>query len=256
MQGWFTNRQSSYIFLTLGSIIGTLSIIIAVYALTKGCKATTLLSAIHSVPQIQALGKDHFKSNNSDIVSLIQQSVLNLVVACSFIMIMYMFYKIVKLICEHCLKSPIKPDNNYPGYISKVYLEIFDNIDYARIHLCSFENHASNLKLARHDTTVIVNYTLGYFMDSIIANYNGNMIMCKSSNSSFGLPTYAAISLFDRYAVRRMFRRNEGLDNCKLRLIAISDKTVYDLLRNVTKTTYCFNVECQTDEEPIYAVME
>ena len=80
--------------------------------------------------------------------------------------------------------------------------------------------------------------------------------MCKSSNSSFGLPTYAVISMFDRYSVRKMFDRNEGLDNCKLRLIAISDNTVYDLLRNVTKTTYCVNVECQTDECPIYAVIE
>ena len=56
--------------------------------------------------------------------------------------------------------------------------------------------------------------------------------------------------------VRKMFDRNDGLDNCKLRLIAISDNTVYDLLRNVTKTTYCVNVECQTDECTIYAVIE
>ena len=100
-------------------------------------------------------------------------------------------------------------------------------------------------------------------MDTLILDYQGSLVICKNMETSFGLPVYVQIPMFSKFTMRKMLGRCKDLKWLKTRLIGVSDCLVYDLLRNVHKTTYNYHAETQTDvqleieeENNVYALMK
>ena len=170
--------------------------------------------------------------------------------------------RIVKLVNNCWCNNHIQPNQDYHGYLTEIYVELFDNIDYVRLKICSIRHHASNLRLSCHKDTTVSVYNRGLLMDTLVLDYQGSLVICKNMETSFGLPVYVQIPMLSKFTMRKMLGRCNDLKWLKTRLIGVSDCLVYDLLRNVHKTTYNYHAETQTDvqleieeENDVYAVM-
>ena len=131
MQSWFNSGKFSYILITLGSILGTVSIIISVYAVTKGCKTSTLLSAIHNVPKSDALDPAITQPIEVSLTQYFEQALANVVIIVAILVVIAL--RIVKLVNNCWCNNHIQPNQDYHGYLTEIYVELFDNIDYVRL---------------------------------------------------------------------------------------------------------------------------
>jgi len=242
---WFLGRNIPCIFIIVGSTLDPL--LWLYWCMSKGCRTSTLLSAIHAIPKSQAFETSVDPSVNIRVSSMFEQALANVVIFLCIAILVCILVKIFNLANKQYFKFEIQPDQNYQGYLAEIYVELFDNVDYVKLQICSVEHHSSNIKLSRHTNIKIGHYTKGFMCDSLLLDYNGCLVVCKSSNSNFGLPVYVSVPISCKFTVRRMIKRNCHLDFIKTRLIASSNGMAYDLLRNVHKTTYALNVECQTD---------
>jgi len=206
-----------------------------------------LLSAIHAIPASKAAQPESVSHSNPSIITYFEQATVNVILIINVVLFLIVIYKIASLINKRFCTFKIQPDLNYQGYLAEIYVELFDNIDYVKLKVCSVRHHASNLMLSCHEKPVISTYNRGYVMDNLILDYLGALITCKSANTNFGIPVFISIPMYERFVLRKMIKRSGDMKIIKTRLIAISNGLVYDLLRDVYKTNYYQHAMTQTD---------
>ena len=247
VDSWFKEGKVSYILITFGSILGTIGVGISIFALTKGLRMSTLLSTIHAIPAAEAFKHEVSSSVRIDWYDLFIFSLFNVSILVSVYVVYRLSVEIIKAVNRLYFILPIKPDNSYKGYQTDIFVEIFDTIDFVSLKVCSLEHHASNLMQSIYETPKIRHFEPALLNDTLLFNYNGALIKCKASGSLFKIPEFVSIPIYCKFKFRNMFKHSSNGKMLKIRLIAVSQGLVYDLLKEVCKVTYAAHAEIQTD---------
>ena len=243
---WFAKGKLSYILITIGSILGTIAICIAVFAVTKGLRLSALLTTIHALPKAEAIGNSVNPSVSPEMNNLVTFSVINV----SILIIVYITYKfiifIIRKLNNMYFRLPVNFSESYKAYQSDIYVEIFDNHDYVCLKICSLRHHSSNLMLSMHEKPIFRHLEHGYIYDHLLLDLQGNLVVCKNSSSLLALPEFVLVPVTCKFKLRKMFKYMKEFP-LKLRLISVSQGLVYDLLKHTDKVTYAADEQIQTD---------
>ena len=251
VKSWFSNGNFSYILITIGSILGAAGIFISVYALFKGIRTAGMMSIIHALPKAEATQNYVSQSVSLDYQNLIITALINVVILVVVYVIYLCIRKIIKICNDKYFKLPINLDNSYKNYHTDIFVEIFDFHDYVRLKICSLEQHASNLESSIHTQISIRHHERNLINDTIMLDYNDSLLVCKSANSMFQLPSFVYVPFNSKFKLRKMLKYDRKQGYLKTRIIAVSQNFVYDLLRIINKVSYAENVETQTSFVPI-----